>query len=142
MGVGVKQGCVMAPVIFNVVPAAASCLYRESFPPERAVELTYRLDGSVFNLTRLKARTKVSKDFITELQYADDCALVADSPEGLQSSIIGLNDIYKGLGLVIDTDKIEVLYQWYESLPPGPQQSVVSTPCSRTQISSATLTRY
>ena len=120
VGVGVKQGCVMAPVIFNVYLAAASHLFRESFPVERGVGLTYRLDGSVFNLTRLKARTKVSKDSLTELQYADDCALVAHSPEDLQASITALSNIYKGLGLVINTDKTEVLYQWYGPDPPIP----------------------
>ena len=111
VGVGVKQGCVTAPVIFDIFLAAASYLFRESFPPERGVGLTYRLDGSVFNLSRLKARTKVSKDFITELQYVDDCALVAHSPEDLQLSITALSDIYKTMGLVINTDKTEVLFQ-------------------------------
>ena len=34
VGVGVKQGCVMAPVIFNVYLAAATYLFREEFPVE------------------------------------------------------------------------------------------------------------
>ena len=40
VGVGVKQGCVMALVIFNVFLAVASYLFQESFPPERGVGLT------------------------------------------------------------------------------------------------------
>ena len=118
VGVGVKQGCVMAPVIFNVYLAAATHIFRESFPTERGVELTYRLDGSVFNLKRLKARTKISTDTIFELQYADDCALVAHTPEDLQASLETLANIYKGLGLTINTNKTEVLFQWSGTGPP------------------------
>ena len=40
LGVTVKQGYLMAPVIFNVFLAAASYLCRESFPPERGLDLT------------------------------------------------------------------------------------------------------
>ena len=100
----------MASVIFTVFLAAASYLFRKSFPPERGAGLTYRLDDGVFNLSRLKVRTKVSKDSITKLQYADDCALVAHSPEDLQSSITAHSDIYKAMGLVINTDKTEALF--------------------------------
>ena len=118
VGVGVKQGCVMASVIFNIYLAATTQLFRESFPAERGVGLTYRLDGSVFNLDRLKARTKVSRDLITELQYADDCALVAHTPEDLQASLTALCNIYNALGLAVNTDKTEILYQWYGADPP------------------------
>ena len=38
VGVGVKQGCVMAPVIFNIYLAATTQLFRESFPAERGSE--------------------------------------------------------------------------------------------------------
>ena len=61
---------------------------------------------------RLKARTKVIRDSVSELQYADDCALVAHTPEDLQLSMTTLCNIYSALGLVINTEKTEVLYQW------------------------------
>ena len=93
VGVGMKQGCVMAPIIFNIFLAAASHLFQESFPSTQGVGLTYRLDGSLFNLTRLKAQTRVSKESISELQYTDDFALVAHSPEDIQASISALSDI-------------------------------------------------
>ena len=40
------------------------------------VEPDYRLDGRLFNLSRLKAKTKVMKTAVTDLQYADDCAIL------------------------------------------------------------------
>ena len=54
--------------------------------------------------------------------HADDCALVAHTPEELQSSITALCDIYNAMGLVINTDKTEVLYQWYATVPPTPPE--------------------
>ena len=122
VGVGVKQGCVMAPVIFNIYLATPTRLFRESFPIEQGIGISYRLDGSVFNLGRLKARTKVARDYITELQYADDCALVAHTPEDLQQSITALCNIYSAMGLAVNTDKTEVLHQWYNTDHPAPPE--------------------
>ena len=133
VGVGVKQGCVMAPVIFNIYLAAATQLFREAFPVERGIGITYRLDGSVFNLSRLKSRTKICTDSVTELQYADDCALVAHTPEDLQAAITALSRIYSALGLVVNTDKTEVLYQWYDTGPPTPPEIYIDEIALKTQ---------
>ena len=112
VAMAVKQGCVMAPVIFNIYLAAASCLFRQRFSAGRGVGLSYRLDGSLFNLRRLQARTKVSETIKTELQYADDCALVAHSPTDLQAALTTLQEVYSALGLVVNTHKTEIVFQW------------------------------
>lgn len=114
---GVKQGCVIAPVIFNIYLAAATLLFRERMPHGRGITLTYRLDGSLFNLRRLQAETKVSHDDVYELQYADDCVLVSHSPEDLQEALNVMYSIYNALGLIINTDKTEILYQWTGVVP-------------------------
>lgn len=114
---GVKQGCVIAPVLFNIYLAAASTLFRERSPPGRGVGLTYRLDGSLFNLRRLRAHTRVSHDEVFELQYADDCVLVSHSPDDLQEALNVIHEIYSDLGLVINTGKTEVMYQWTGNVP-------------------------
>jgi len=121
--VGVKQGCVLAPVIFNLFLAAATILFRQRMIRGDGVGLTYRLDGSVFDLRRLKARTKVKYEEINELQYADDCALIADDPQALQASLNCLAEVYGSLGLVINADKTEVLYQMN-----GYQQEIAGDP--------------
>lgn len=115
--VGVKQGCVVAPVLFNIYLAAVTMLFRQRFPAGHGVELNYRLDGSLFNLRRLQARTKVSRVEVCELQYADDCVLVTNSAEDLQNALSVMQDIYRALGLVINTTKTEVMYQWYGNGP-------------------------
>ena len=58
--VGVKQGCVLVPVIFNLFLVAVTLASRDGFPSDAGVPVIYRLKGSLFNIRRLKADTKVS----------------------------------------------------------------------------------
>ena len=62
--VGVKQGSVIVPVIFNVYLAAATFLFRQHAGPALGVGLTYRMDGGVLNLRRIQAATRVQHDLI------------------------------------------------------------------------------
>ena len=55
-----KQGCALAPVIFNSYMVAVTILFRQRSPNELEISITYRLDGSVFNLSRLQAQTKTT----------------------------------------------------------------------------------
>ena len=109
---GVKQGCVMAPVLFNLYLAAATEIFHNRIPTGHGINISYRLDGSLFNLRRLQARTKVSHAEVFELQYADDCVLVSNCPENLQDALNPIYDIYSSLGLAINASKTELLYQW------------------------------
>ena len=47
------------------------------------ITLNYRTDRNLFDLQKLKAKTKISQTNLLELQYADDCALVASSAQSL-----------------------------------------------------------
>ena len=50
----------------------------------------------MFNLKRLKARTKVSLLLLPELLFADDCALIAHTEDGLQSILNDLARVASG----------------------------------------------
>ena len=76
---GVKQGCVLAPVLFGIIIDA---MIKDAFKNcNLGVRVRHRHDGGLFNPRRLKARTKVSYALIRELLYADDCALACLSEE-------------------------------------------------------------
>ena len=59
------------------------------------IQITYRTDGGVFNLHRLRAKTKVTLALIRELLYADDCAIVAHSEHDLQQLADSLSIVTK-----------------------------------------------
>ena len=116
--VGVKQGCVLAPALFNVYLVAVSILAAES--ERRAqiggVSLRYRFDGGLFNLPR----TRVSNIKIRDLQYADDAAIACSDGEELQSELNAQNVAYDRMGLRINARKTEVMHRTSEAATPIP----------------------
>ena len=66
---GVKQGCIIAPSLFSLFFAAMLKEAMEDMP--QGVTIRFR-NGSIFNLFRLKASTKVTEVLIRELLCADD----------------------------------------------------------------------
>ena len=77
----------------------------------------YRLQGSLFNLRRLKARTRTETSQVCDLQYADDTALAGSSREGLQRSLDCISHTYERAGLSMNTDKTEVMAQLQNQQP-------------------------
>jgi len=106
---GVRQGCVIAPVIFNLFLAAVMLAAKQRIKPEDCISLTYRLDGNLFNLRRLKAHTRVTQEDILELQYADDAAVTGSTAAGLQRNLNTLDDTYTRAGLLINCGKTEAM---------------------------------
>ncbi|XP_076029802.1 uncharacterized protein LOC143018328 [Oratosquilla oratoria] len=75
------------------------------------ITFNYRLDGNLFNNARMRAKTRTSTILVVELQYADDAAFVSHTQQGLKSTLDAIVDSYTRVGLVVNTNKIEVLYQ-------------------------------
>ena len=75
------------------------------------VKFQFRLDGNLFNLRRLQAQTKTNIAHLLELQYADDCSVLAHSPEALQRSLAIISNIYQSMGLQINVNKTEIISQ-------------------------------
>ena len=90
----VKQGCVLAPVIFNLILVAVTLVFRNNISAADGVRIKYRLDSSLFNICRLQAVTKVTNDTIFDLQYADDAALPSHTPDGLQRQLDAISSAY------------------------------------------------
>ena len=115
---GVKQGCVLAPVLFNIYIQVVTRLLQAQLGTNYGVNINYRMDRSLFDLQKLKARTKISRTGFLELQYADDCALVTHSAEDLQAALSQISLLYAQLGLGINVQKTEVLHFVEGEAPP------------------------
>ena len=82
---GEKQGCVIAPTLFSMVFAAM--FHDASQDNDDDIQLKYRTDGGVFNLRRLKAKTKVKVATLRELFFVDDYALSSNTEAEMQQCV-------------------------------------------------------
>ena len=123
---GVRQGCVLAPVLFNIFLLCVTQLLHKEIEDTSGVAVDFRLDGNLFNIRRLQATTKLQRERVIELQYADDCALIAHSPQDLQSVLAAAVRAYSRMGLTINTTKTEVVCQWSSNIPSTPPTFVVT----------------
>ncbi|KAK3878819.1 hypothetical protein Pcinc_016629 [Petrolisthes cinctipes] len=105
----VGQGCVITPILFNLFFAGVTNVFSNLLPLDTGIPINYRLDGNLCNLRRLQAKTKVRRENVIDLQYADDAAYVSCSPEHLQDTLNLLADSHSRAGLIINTTKSEVL---------------------------------
>ena len=105
---GIKQGCVLAPTLFSFLFSRMMLSAFKNSDP--GIQISYQTSGGVFNLHRLRAKTKVTLALISEL-YADDCAIVAHSEHDLQQLADSLSIAIKRFWLTISIKKTEVLFQ-------------------------------
>jgi len=106
---GVRQGCVLAPTLFSLFLTAVLTVAELNDVP--GISIVSRTDGKLFNLARLKARTKVQHLTVRELLYADDAAFVAESLDDLKEMTRRFALASQRFGLQINTDKTVVMHQ-------------------------------
>ncbi|PFX12093.1 RNA-directed DNA polymerase from mobile element jockey [Stylophora pistillata] len=105
----VKQGCVLAPVLFNLFFA---CVLSHAVKDiEDGVYIRNRLVGSLFDPRRLNAKTQSIEKLILEALFTDDCALMAHSESTLQLTVDKFAEASRLFGLTISLGKTEVLLQ-------------------------------
>jgi len=89
---------------------AETLVFHHNISAADGVHIKYRLDGSLFNIRRLQAVTKVTNDTIFDLQFPDDVALPSHTPDGLQPQLDAMSCAYPRAGLVVNSKKTDVLY--------------------------------
>ena len=98
-----KQGCVLAPTLFTIFLAAVL----KSMPEELGdIYIRTRGDGDLYNLRRLKAKSKTREQLIQELLFADDSALVTHSLQAMQGLLTAFAEASKRFGFTIKTKKV------------------------------------
>ena len=107
---GLRQGCVKAPVLFNLFFAAVMFEALHDLPRESGVGIRFKLDGELWNNRRLSGKS-AREEFIKELCYADDCGLVAHTQEELQDFMARVSEACRKYGLTISFKKTEVMKQ-------------------------------
>ncbi len=106
---GVKQGCVLAPTLFGIF--FSKLLHYAFADCSEGVYIRTRSGGKLFNIARLRAKTKTFKVLIRELLFADDAALASHSEAGLQRLVDKLYHACKEFGLTISLKKTNILAQ-------------------------------
>ncbi len=100
---GVKQGCVLAPTLFGIF---FSMLLQYAFKDcHKGVYIHTRTGGKLFNIARLRAKTKVTEVLIREMLFADDAALTSHTVDGLQQLVSRFSYACKEFGLTISLEK-------------------------------------
>ena len=106
---GVKQGCVLAPTLLGIF---FGLLLKHAFDTTtEGIYLRTRSDGRLFNLARLRAKTKARKVLIRDMLFADDAAVATHTQEELQSLMDCFSQACKDFGLTISLKKANVLRQ-------------------------------
>nr|VZI45215.1 unnamed protein product [Spirometra erinaceieuropaei] len=100
---GVKQGCVLAPTLFNLMFFAMLMdTYRDERP---GIHIAYRTDGHILNHRRMHFQPRVPTTTVHKLLFTDDCALNTTSEGGMQRSMDTFSASCDNFGLNINTKK-------------------------------------
>ena len=106
---GGKQGCVLAQKLFSLM---FSAMLTDAFADtDISIGIRHRMDGSIFNLRRLKAKTKVKTNTINDFLFADDCALNSISEDDMQQNVDKFAEACTNFVLRISIKKTDVTHQ-------------------------------
>lgn len=84
---------------------------------EEGIYLHTRSDAGMYNLSRLKAKTKVTNTVIRDILFDDAEALVAHAEEELQSMMDKISCACTAFGLTISIKKTNMMPQGIDSQP-------------------------
>ena len=101
--VGVRHGCVLAAIIFNLLLVTITLVSRSELQSSDGVGIKHRLDGGV------QAKRKTSSAMISALQYADDAAFPNLTADRLPRSLEAMSEAYLCAGVIVNVAKTEIL---------------------------------
>ena len=130
---GLKQGCVLAPFLFNLY--FNKVMHQVLSDLNDGVEIKYRLDGKLFRRSGTRLPMSVR---ICDLRFADDVMTGCLSSDALQSFIDRFTRVACSWGLSVSTDKTKAMIQPYTcSLPFSISSNTIETVSSFQYLGSA-----
>ena len=108
IGNGVKQGCVLAPLLFNVFIDFIIKQTLAELPGDIGVEIEYSMDGRLERLKRDVVHD--SHVHIPIMMYADDMKLICTNARHLHDFILKLEDVTQKWGLTINVSKTKIMH--------------------------------
>ena len=88
IGKGVRQGCILSPCLFN---SSAECIMRN------------------VGLDEVQAGIKIARRNMSNLRYADDTTLMAESEEELKSLLMKVREESEKVGLKLNIQKTKIM---------------------------------
>ena len=111
INVGVKQGDVLAPVLFNLVLDAVTRVPMNKHP-DKGVSLVYCDDAPILFKYRHKLKQKI---MIQSLAYADDIVLVSSNLDDLNCLVETVNQTFNNFGIQLNLAKTKYMHMTPES---------------------------
>ena len=108
---GVKQGWILAHLLFNVSFLAVTILANDT-QDLAGIRLRIKFDDWAFHLQWIKAHRKVSYVTVRDLQYVDDAVVVAGISKDLHAEVTRINSQFSSLGIIMNKSK--TLYYIYQ----------------------------
>jgi hypothetical protein len=103
---GVRQGCVISPLLFNIYMDFVVKQALAQMPEGCGVELAYHADGK---LQRKKWGRGESLEVLSVLLYADDMVLMSNDRGELATMLQVMDRVSAGMGLRINASKTEIM---------------------------------
>ena len=101
---GLRQGCTIAPALFNLFFNVVVVTWREQCM-EEGITILYKVDGRLVGSRAFKCGTAK----LSELHFADDIAILAETNEKVVHAMSKLFEITSQWGLTISVPKTKAL---------------------------------
>ena len=103
---GLRQGCTIAPLLFNIYFSGVVANWRGEWAGE-GVNVLYKIGRKLVGDRTAKSRLKEAR--VTETQFADDTALYSMSSSGFVALATGFVATAKDWGLTVSTTKTKAM---------------------------------
>ncbi|BHF80043.1 hypothetical protein SprV_0702316700 [Sparganum proliferum] len=105
----VKQGCLLAPTLFNLM--FATMLLDADRNERLGISISYTTNGQLINTRRMQVQTRLSTTIVHDLLFLDDCAPATATESDMQRSVNRFASVCANFGPTINTHGTVIMHQ-------------------------------